>query len=107
MLDEVDGIGVVGQAQTAPDAIRAIRELKPTVVILDIRMPGGNGIDVLRSIKRDESAPLVIVLTNYPYLASRKKSLEAGADFFFEKPTVFRAMLIRPWRSSLLHSASL
>lgn len=89
MLDEVDGIGIVGQARTVPDAISAIRELKPAVVILDIRMPGGSGIDVLRSIKQDESAPLVIVLTNYPYPAYRKQSLAAGADFFFDKSTEF------------------
>ena len=89
MLNEVDGIRIVGQAQTVPDAISAIRELKPAVVIQDIRMPGGSGIDVLRSIKQDEPAPLVIILTNYPYPADRKQSLAAGADFFFDKSTAF------------------
>ncbi len=89
MLNEVDGIRIVGQAQTVPDAISAIRELKPTVVILDIRMPGGSGIDVLRSIKQHAPATVVIVLTNYPYPAYRKQFLAAGADFFFDKSSEF------------------
>lgn len=89
LLNELEGIEIVGQAETVADAITAIRQLKPAVVILDIRMPGGSGIDVLRSIKQDEPATVVIVLTNYPYPAYRKQSLAAGADFFFDKSTEF------------------
>ena len=62
---------------------------KPDVVILDIRMPDGSGIDVLQTIKQGEPAPAVIVLTNYPYPAYRQKCLQAGADFFLDKSTEF------------------
>jgi DNA-binding NarL/FixJ family response regulator len=89
MLEELAGIKVVGQAENVAEAISAIRILQPDVVILDIRMPGGNGIDVLQTIKQDEVAPMVIILTNYPYPAYRQKCLQAGADFFLDKSTEF------------------
>jgi DNA-binding response OmpR family regulator len=58
-------------------------------VILDIRMPGGSGMDVLQAIKREKQAPMVIMLTNYPYPQYRKKCLGLGADYFFDKSTEF------------------
>jgi DNA-binding NarL/FixJ family response regulator len=89
MLDELVGIEIVGQAQDVAEAINAIGTLKPDVVILDIRMPGGSGLDVLQHIKQDEPAPMVIILTNYPYPGYRQKCLQAGADFFLDKSTEF------------------
>jgi DNA-binding NarL/FixJ family response regulator len=89
MFDELAGIEIVGQAENVAEAISGIRILQPDVVILDIRMPDGNGIDVLRHVKQDEVGPMVIVLTNYPYPAYRQKSLQAGADFFLDKSTEF------------------
>jgi DNA-binding NarL/FixJ family response regulator len=89
MLDELVGIEIVGQAEQVAEAISAIRDLQPDVVILDIRMPGGSGIDVLRNIKQDGVGPVVIILTNYPFLGYRQKCLEAGADFFLDKSTEF------------------
>ena len=46
MLDELTGVEIVGQAETGAEAISSIKNLQPDVVILDIRMPDGNGIDV-------------------------------------------------------------
>jgi len=89
MLSELEGIEIVGQAQDAVEATKAILELKPDVAILDIRMPGGSGIDTLRNIKRVTPAPKVIMLTNYPYPQYRKRCLDAGADFFFDKSSEF------------------
>jgi len=89
MLDELPRIVIVGQAETVAEAISAIGKLRPDVVILDIHMPDGSGIDVLQTIKQDEPAPVVIVLTNYPYPAYRQKFLQAGADFFLDKSTEF------------------
>ncbi|HMQ51574.1 MAG TPA: response regulator transcription factor [Anaerolineae bacterium] len=89
MLDELVGIEIVGQAENVTEAISAIQQLRPDVVILDIRMPGGSGIDVLQTIKQDEVAPIVIILTNYPYSGYRQKCLQAGADYFLDKSTEF------------------
>ncbi len=89
MFDELAGVEVVGQAGNVTTAIGAIRKLKPDVVILDILMPGGSGIDVLQNVKQDEVTPTVIILTNYPFPGYRQKCLQAGADFFLDKTTEF------------------
>jgi len=89
MLEELAGIEVVGQAENVAEAISAIWKLQPDVVILDILMPGGSGIDVLENIKQDGAGPMVIILTNYPYPVYRQKCLQAGADFFLDKSTEF------------------
>ncbi len=89
MLDELPRIVIVGQAETVAEAINGILELRPDVVILDIRMPGGSGIDVLQRVKQGEVMPIVIILTNYPYSGYRQKCLQAGADFFLDKSTEF------------------
>jgi DNA-binding NarL/FixJ family response regulator len=89
MLSELPGVEIMGYAQDVPGALTSIKTLQPDVVILDIRMPGGSGVDVLQDIKKDNKTPMVIVLTNYPYPQYRKKCMDLGADFFFDKSTEF------------------
>jgi DNA-binding NarL/FixJ family response regulator len=89
MLSELANIEIVGQAENVAEAVSAIPKLQPDVVILDIRMPDGSGIDVLRTIKQDKSAVVIIILTNYPFPGYRQKCLQAGADFFLDKSTEF------------------
>ena len=85
-LPETD---VVGQAQDVPGCLEAIRQTQCDVVILDIHMPGGNGIQVLREVKEMDPPPGVIMFTNYAYAQYRKRCQDAGADFFFDKSTEF------------------
>ena len=85
-------IRIVGQAEDVPQAVESVAKLKPDVVILDIQMPGGSGIDVLETIKKNKPSPIVIMFTNYPYPQYRKKCLAAGADFFFDKSLEFDAL---------------
>ena len=93
ILSELKGIEIIGQAKGSTEAEEAIPKLKPDVVILDIRMHGGNGIEVLKNIKKDKNSPLVIMLTNYPYPQYRKKCKDAGANFFFDKSTEFEKVI--------------
>lgn len=88
-LREVAGVEIVGQAGSVPDAVREIQQAKPDVVILDICMPGGSGIDVLESVKKDPFPPIVIVLSNYSDRPYRRKCLKSGARFFFDKSIEF------------------
>lgn len=89
MLSELPEVEIVGQAQGALQAINSISTLTPDVVILDIRMQGGSGIDVLRQIRKEKSGTTVIILTNYPYPQYRDMCMKAGADFFFDKSAEF------------------
>ncbi|HZM85639.1 MAG TPA: response regulator transcription factor [Blastocatellia bacterium] len=90
MLSELEDIEVVGQAVDAFSAIDAIPSLNPDVVILDIYMSGSaTGMYVLDRIRREPNPPIVIMLTNYSYEQYRKRLLDAGAAFFFDKSTEF------------------
>ena len=90
MLREIPGLDILGCAEDGLHAIACIRELKPDVVVLDIQMPCGNGLDVLKNIKHDGvGRPVVIVFTNFPYPQYRKRALECGAEYFFDKTTEF------------------
>ena len=85
-LKEVEVMGEAGDARLATDVIL---QHKPDVVLLDIHLESGSGIDVLQKVKKEKPAPAVIILTNYPYPQYRQKCLEAGADFFFVKSSEF------------------
>ena len=89
MISELPGVTAIDQAQDAPEALNSVQKLRPDVVILDIRLSDGNGIEVLQKMKKDNSAAVTIMFTNYSYPQSRKKCHEAGADFFFDKSTEF------------------
>ena len=106
LLTEVRGVEVVAQAKDATEATNLATELRPDVAILDVRMPNGSGADVVREIKQLRPTPKVIVLTNYPHPENRKKCVDRGADYFFDKSTEFkkvvavlRGMLCEPAKS--------
>lgn len=82
MLSELPEIEIIGQAEDGLEATNLIEKLNPDVVILDIHMPGGSGIEVLRNIKKNEPVPLVIILTSYSYPQYRKKCMDLGRISF-------------------------
>ena len=89
LISELETVQLVGQAENGHDAMEAVRKLRPDVVILDIRMPEGNGFQVLEEIKKTVATTVVIMLTAFPYPQYRRKCLEAGAECFFDKTTEF------------------
>ena len=101
MISVIAGVEIVGQAENSGEAIVFIEVLKPDVVILDIRMPGGGGIEVLKKIKQKKIEIVKIILTNYPNSQYKKKCFELGADYFFNKSTEFNK--ITGVLSNLIH----
>jgi DNA-binding NarL/FixJ family response regulator len=89
LLFDVEGVQVTGEAGEVQEATDAILKQKPDVVLLDIHLFNGSGIEVLQTLKKTNPAPAVIILTGYPYPQYRQKCLDAGADFFFVKSTEF------------------
>jgi DNA-binding NarL/FixJ family response regulator len=85
LLTEVEGIELVGQAGDIRETSRLIEQLHPDIVILDLQMPDGNGLDILAAIKGKHSESIVIVLTNSEAASVRERSLKTGADFFLDK----------------------
>jgi DNA-binding NarL/FixJ family response regulator len=106
ILGGIDGIEIVGETGDVPETLKAIEESDPDTVILDIHMPGGNGLDVLRVVKTAKPAPTVIMLTVGPRSEYQTESFLFGADYFFEKSSELRkmtAMLKRMAKRTVAH----
>ena len=93
LLATVEGVAVVGHASDVPSAQSGIQSTRPDVAIVDIQMPGGTGIDVVRHVKHGQiGGPSFIMYTNYGNPQYRKACADAGADFFFDKSTDTKAL---------------
>ena len=93
MISELSNVEVIAEADIAFEAISSIRKLKPDVVVLDISMPGGSGIYVLETLKREMRPPIVIMLTNFANDQYRQKCIQLGVDYFFDKSTEFEKVV--------------
>ena len=89
LLHESPLIQVVGEAGSAGEAIETIAQTRPDTVILDIRLPGRNGITLLKRFKADYPEMKVIMLTNLDDPRYRKACLDLGADYFLSKTMEF------------------
>ena len=88
-LNELNGIEIVGQAGSVEEAISALRQFKPDIMTLDMRLPDGSGLDILRLIQREGLSTAVIILTSYPYPQYEVRARAAGAYAFLNKARDF------------------
>ncbi|MDH4124657.1 MAG: response regulator transcription factor [Gammaproteobacteria bacterium] len=92
-LLEAEGYSCVA----APNGARGLlllNEQRPDLVVLDVMMPGADGIETLRTLRETSTVP-VIMLTALGENADRIRGLEAGADDYLAKPFVARELLLR------------
>ena len=93
MLGDIENVQIVGHAESTVDTLRLVKELTPDLVILDIRLPSESGMDILKVIKSEKQAPVVIIFTNYPYPEYKQRCHDLGADYFFDKSSEFNRMV--------------
>lgn len=87
LLDGMEFVQVVGQVGSASQALAAIEEHHPDVLIFDTRLPGCNCLDLLQIVRAMPAAPHVFVLATFAYPQFRERCLQAGAYGFFDKTT--------------------
>jgi two-component system LytT family response regulator len=83
-LEQIPSVDVIGEAETGRQAVSAIAELAPDLVLLDLEMPGMSGFDVIREIRGGERIPVVVIVTAYEKHAI--EAFEAGAVDYLLKP---------------------
>jgi DNA-binding NarL/FixJ family response regulator len=84
-LEEDDGVVVVGEAENGIDSVRLVKELRPDVVILDLAMPGIDGLEALTQIRAEAEPPIVLVHSGFDAATMRDRVLALGAVAYLEK----------------------
>ena len=98
-IDEVEGVEVVAEAADGAQAVAGVGEHRPGVVVLDLQMPGMNGLSALKALRESRATARVIMLTNHADDVYREACLEAGADHFLDKSAGVERVLdiLREW----------
>jgi DNA-binding NarL/FixJ family response regulator len=88
---------IVGWAESQNEAVESIALLAPDVVVTDLRLKEGSGVEVLRRVreKRPMPPPSIVVLTNYATLEYKQRCFDFGADEFFDKTSEYDEFLQR------------
>jgi DNA-binding NarL/FixJ family response regulator len=88
------GMAIVGEAETPQSSIDGILEVHPDVVVLDVRLEGGTGLQVLRAVRDADPDIGFVVFSNNSGPAYRKRYLEEGADRFLDKNDEFDQLVV-------------
>jgi DNA-binding NarL/FixJ family response regulator len=93
MLNTHDGFEIIGSAARGEEGLAIIQRSKPHILLLDLRMPGMDGIAVMHALKGIESPPQVIVLTSFEKDEDVYRSIRAGAHGYLLKDTTESEMV--------------
>jgi len=85
LLDRRDTFQVVGEAGNVEEAMTVVRRMKPDLVIMDVRLPDGSGIEACRDIRSEMPEVRVVILTSYPDEEAVLSAIIAGASGYLLK----------------------
>ena len=89
ILSEINFIKSIAHAKNGEEALTLMSLINPELILLDIKMPGINGIEVLKQIKKTHTDTKIVMLTNYPNMQYKELCIGLGADHFLDKSTEF------------------
>jgi DNA-binding NarL/FixJ family response regulator len=84
-LERDSRMKIVGRSSSGADCVDLVVAMRPDLVVMDLAMPGMNGLDATRLLKRQPNPPKVIVLSLYDSTMCRREAADAGADGFVSK----------------------
>jgi DNA-binding NarL/FixJ family response regulator len=82
---QADGLEVVGQAGSVAEGLELARSVRPDVVVTDVRLPDGSGLDLVRALRKDDKSIGLVVLTMYAGDEQLFAAMDAGASAFVGK----------------------
>jgi two-component system NarL family response regulator len=92
LINTVPDMRVIVEATTGPQAVELYRQHRPDVTLMDLRMPGGGGVEAITAIRREFPDARIIVLTTYDGDEDIYRSLQAGAQGYLLKDVFFEEL---------------
>jgi len=89
MLSRMERVSVVGEADSAREAVAGILRERPDSVLLDLNLMGRTGIDVMKTVRPKAPEIVFVVLTNHAEPQYRRAATDAGAAYFLDKSREF------------------
>jgi len=94
MLSRFEQVEIVGSYNNGTQALEGLILFKPDLAIVDYKMPGLSGLEVLKGIRQETTAVKIIILTFYSSDYYRQLAMQSGADYFFSKADDFEKIAI-------------
>lgn len=94
LLSDVSGVKVIADVASGEEAVKFVREKRPNVVLMDVRMPGIGGLEATRKLLRIDPDIKVIALTSYNEEPFPSKLVNAGAMGYMTKETSVEEMVL-------------
>ena len=102
-VSRTEGFVVVGQAHTAAEARQLAAELQPELVLMDIYLPDGDGLEVVRHLLQQPQPPAVIIASAARDLAAVRTAMQLGAVHYLIKPFAYHLLAERLTAYQRLH----
>lgn len=97
VVEMTGGFEVAGEAVNGEEAVQLNEEMRPDLVLMDVQMPGINGLEATRRIASSDHSPPVVVMSTHESGDYRETSIEAGAFTFIPKAEFSMAALEAVW----------
>lgn len=104
MLSQFGQVEIVGSFNNGTQTLEGLVLLQPDLAIVDYKMPGLSGLEVLKGIRKETTDIKIIILTFYSSDYYRQLAMQYGADYFFSKADEFEK--ISPLVAEIMESAS-
>ena len=100
VVEATDGFEVVGESETGEAAVDMARDLSPDLVLMDVNLPGINGLDATRQILKESDSVIILLLSTYEEAEYAPRAAECGAAAYIPKSSFGPDRLSDAWEAA-------
>jgi DNA-binding NarL/FixJ family response regulator len=100
VVESTDGFEVVGETESGEASVQAAKELKPDLVLMDVNLPGINGLEATRQILSESDSVVILLLSTYEEEEYAPRAAECGAAAYIPKSSFSPERLADAWAAA-------